>query len=75
MVPARSPQGSRSTQPTAVEFIGLPMRFSRAVATMAGPAALFGVHNDELLAELGFDAAAVPAMAETNVIGRRPLGW
>jgi crotonobetainyl-CoA:carnitine CoA-transferase CaiB-like acyl-CoA transferase len=44
------------------------VRFSRS-AGVTGPAPLVGQHTDQVLAELGYDAAAIAAWRHENVIG------
>jgi crotonobetainyl-CoA:carnitine CoA-transferase CaiB-like acyl-CoA transferase len=44
------------------------VRFSRS-AGVTGPAPLVGQHTDTVLAELGYDAAAIAGLRDENVLG------
>ncbi len=53
----------------------LPFRFrGRAGGWLRGPAPTLGQHNDEVLAEVGVDAAERDALRAAGVIGERPTG-
>ena len=57
------------------EIPGLPMRFSsRRSPWHRGHPPLLGQHNDEILAELGVDAAERERLRREAVIGERPVG-
>jgi crotonobetainyl-CoA:carnitine CoA-transferase CaiB-like acyl-CoA transferase len=45
-----------------IRVIGEPVLLSRTPATVATPTPEAGEHNDEILAELGYDAAAIAAL-------------
>jgi crotonobetainyl-CoA:carnitine CoA-transferase CaiB-like acyl-CoA transferase len=56
------------------EYPTFPMRFSAGPHTWwRGPAPTLGQHNDEVLRELGLDAAALAALRDQHVIGDTPL--
>jgi crotonobetainyl-CoA:carnitine CoA-transferase CaiB-like acyl-CoA transferase len=46
-----------------------PARFDVTPSEIRRPAPLLGEHNDELLAELGFDELARSELAESGVLG------
>lgn len=48
---------------------GVPARFSGTVPGLPRGAPLLGEHNEEILAEIGYDAQAVASLAERKVIG------
>jgi len=59
----------------AVRYIGSPARLGALpAATTPRGTPLFGQHNHEILSELGFDDAAITAMAEAGAIGDSPFG-
>ena len=47
---------------------GFPVRFSKAPVAL-GPAPSLGQHNEEVLGELGYDAAAIAALRKEGVVG------
>jgi crotonobetainyl-CoA:carnitine CoA-transferase CaiB-like acyl-CoA transferase len=49
---------------------GFPYRFARSPAAVARGAPLPGEHTAEVLAEAGYDAARIAALAEAGAIGR-----
>jgi CoA:oxalate CoA-transferase len=51
---------------------GTPLRFSAQPEPLDLTAPLLGEHNEQILAELGYDTAAVEALADTGVIGSGP---
>ena len=56
-------------------YLGPPARLGAApVAGTPRGTPLFGQHNHEILTELGFDDAAITAMAEAGAIGDSPFG-
>ena len=58
-----------------VKCLGLPVRYAAGPAAWAPSAApLFGQHNREVLAELGYGEDAINAMIESQVIGDAPAG-
>ena len=48
--------------------IGVPFKLSQTPASIRSAPPLLGEHADEILAELGYDAAAITAMRATGVI-------
>jgi crotonobetainyl-CoA:carnitine CoA-transferase CaiB-like acyl-CoA transferase len=56
------------------ELPGLPFRMSRVDSWVRGPSPTIGEHNDEILRELGLDDADLAKLAETGIIGTRPVG-
>jgi crotonobetainyl-CoA:carnitine CoA-transferase CaiB-like acyl-CoA transferase len=52
----------------------VPFRFSRVDHWLRSPAPTLGQHNDEVLAELGLDPAAVDELRRQGVVGERPVG-
>ena len=57
-----------------IELPMLPFRFDTVDAWMARPSPTLGQHNDEVLEELGVDAAARAALRDAGIIGERPVG-
>jgi formyl-CoA transferase len=61
-------------QPTRLEdgstapIVGPPAKFSRTPTRVRTGAPALGQHNDEILAELGFDAAARRKLKETGIV-------
>ena len=51
-----------------IELVGQAARLSRTPARMAAPPPGLGQHTDEILAELGFDGAAVADLRERGVV-------
>jgi crotonobetainyl-CoA:carnitine CoA-transferase CaiB-like acyl-CoA transferase len=47
---------------------GPAFRFARGGGRIDGPLATPGMHNDEVLAELGHDAAAIAALREAGAV-------
>ena len=62
MVEVEHPRAGPVRQP------GFPVRFSKAPVAL-GPAPSLGQHNDEVLGELGYDAAAIAALRKEGVVG------
>jgi crotonobetainyl-CoA:carnitine CoA-transferase CaiB-like acyl-CoA transferase len=55
-------------------YIGAPMRFSHdPAATAERPAPLFGQHNREILAEIGFSVDEIDALAEGGGLAMSPF--
>ena len=52
----------------ATRVMGTPMKLSGTPATLRLPPPTLGQHTDAVLAELGYDAAAVAAMRTTGVV-------
>ena len=48
--------------------LGLPVKFSRTPGRVHGPAPLFGEHARAILAEAGYDAAAIEDLIEKGVV-------
>jgi crotonobetainyl-CoA:carnitine CoA-transferase CaiB-like acyl-CoA transferase len=53
----------------AVKALGVPMKLSDTPGAVDRPAPLLGQHNDEILAELGYDAAARQRLREAGATG------
>lgn len=53
-----------------IHGIGLVPRFTRHPGIIAEGGPVYGAHNEEILADLGFDAADVEALYEKGVIAR-----
>jgi crotonobetainyl-CoA:carnitine CoA-transferase CaiB-like acyl-CoA transferase len=51
-----------------VTLAGPAFRFAHGTGGIDRPMATLGMHNDEVLAELGYDAAAIAALREAEVI-------
>jgi len=58
----------------AHEIPMLPFRFSHVERWLRGPAPTLGQHNDEVLGEIGLQAADVEALRRSGVVGERPDG-
>jgi crotonobetainyl-CoA:carnitine CoA-transferase CaiB-like acyl-CoA transferase len=54
--------------------VSLPFRFASVESWLRTPAPTLGQHNDELLAEIGFDARDRAALEEAGVVGTVPVG-
>jgi len=54
--------------PTPAPIATTPVRFSRTVASAFTRAPLLGEHTDELLRELGYDAAAIAALRAHQIV-------
>jgi formyl-CoA transferase len=52
----------------SIKALGVPMHLSDTPGGVDRPAPLLGQHNDEILAELGYDAAARARLRAANVI-------
>lgn len=52
----------------ATRVIGAPIKLSENEATVRTPPPVLGQHTDAILAELGYDAAAIAALREKKVI-------
>ncbi len=50
-----------------------PIRMDRTPTRVQSPSPTLDAHTDEVLAEIGFDAAAVVALREAGVVGAAPL--
>jgi crotonobetainyl-CoA:carnitine CoA-transferase CaiB-like acyl-CoA transferase len=57
----------------SVRATGSPMQFSATPVRLDRAGPLLGEQNDEILAELGFDAAARRALVASGVVGASPL--
>ncbi len=62
-VETQHPVAGRLRQPAP------PARFTATPAVAAGPAPGYGEHTDEVLDELGYDAAAIAALRSEGVVG------
>lgn len=51
-----------------VQTIGLPIKFSRTPGGVRSAAPTFGEHSRAILVELGYDAAAIDALADAKVV-------
>jgi crotonobetainyl-CoA:carnitine CoA-transferase CaiB-like acyl-CoA transferase len=51
-----------------IRQVGVPFELSATPATIRTPPPLLGEGTDEILAELGYDAAAIAALRATAVI-------
>jgi len=51
-----------------VDQVGIPFELSRTPAAIRTPPPLLGEHSDEILAELGYDAAAIDSLRAGGVI-------
>ena len=49
-------------------LVGQPILMSRTPSRVAAPPPTAGQHSDEILAELGYDAAAIAGMRDAGVI-------
>ena len=54
--------------PAAAPLIGTPFNLSRTPGTIRSRPPLLGEHTDAVLAELGYDAAAIAALRAQGVI-------
>jgi crotonobetainyl-CoA:carnitine CoA-transferase CaiB-like acyl-CoA transferase len=50
-------------------MVNIPIRLSETPGGLRRPAPLLGQHTDEVLGELGYDAAQVQQMREAKVVG------
>jgi crotonobetainyl-CoA:carnitine CoA-transferase CaiB-like acyl-CoA transferase len=60
--------------PDGFSTLNLPVRFEGARVEPRGVSPAIGEHTDEVLAELGFDAARVAGLRDAGVVGPRPPG-
>ena len=51
-----------------IELVGQAIKLSRTPAKLETATAAAGAHNDDILGELGYDAAAIAAMRAEGVI-------
>src|SRR5213594_3728741 len=51
-----------------IKALGVPVHLSETPGAVDGPAPLIGQHNDEILAELGYDAAARQRLRDAGVV-------
>ncbi len=51
-----------------MRMVGPPLKFSETPSRVKSASPVLGAHNDEVLAELGYDAAAIAALREKGVI-------
>jgi crotonobetainyl-CoA:carnitine CoA-transferase CaiB-like acyl-CoA transferase len=56
----------------ALDLVASPMKLSATPAQVRRPPPLLGQHTDEVLAEIGIDAAARQRLREAGVIGAAP---
>jgi crotonobetainyl-CoA:carnitine CoA-transferase CaiB-like acyl-CoA transferase len=54
------------------DYQGVPLHIAVIDLSIRKPAPCFGQHNDEVLGELGYDAAAIAALRDGGVIAERP---
>lgn len=52
--------------------LGFPVKYSGTPCTLRSPPPLLGEHSDEILAEAGYDAAAIAALRSAGAIGPVP---
>jgi crotonobetainyl-CoA:carnitine CoA-transferase CaiB-like acyl-CoA transferase len=52
-----------------IRQVGVPFKLAATPATVRTPPPLFGEHTDEVLAELGYDVAAVAALRAAGALG------
>jgi crotonobetainyl-CoA:carnitine CoA-transferase CaiB-like acyl-CoA transferase len=58
-----------------ISYLGLPMRYSHdPVANWPSASPVFGQHNNEILAELGYSAEEIQALLDAKAIGDSPFG-
>jgi crotonobetainyl-CoA:carnitine CoA-transferase CaiB-like acyl-CoA transferase len=53
---------------TKVPLLGIPIKLSETPGRIETPPARFGEHTDEVLGELGFDAAAIAGLRDRGVV-------
>ena len=61
-------QPVRSHERGEFELVGQPILMSRTTSTIRTPPPLMGEHSDELLAELGYDAAQIAELRAAGVL-------
>jgi crotonobetainyl-CoA:carnitine CoA-transferase CaiB-like acyl-CoA transferase len=52
-----------------IRVVGAPYRLTETPATVRRHPPMLGEHTDEILAEIGFDAAQIAAFHQSGVIG------
>ena len=52
----------------ATRVIGAPIKFSENEASVRTPPPVLGQHTDDILRELGYDAAAIDGLRRARVI-------
>jgi crotonobetainyl-CoA:carnitine CoA-transferase CaiB-like acyl-CoA transferase len=52
----------------ATKVIGAPIKLSETAATVRTPPPVLGQHTDAILAEIGYDEAAIAALRQTRVV-------
>jgi crotonobetainyl-CoA:carnitine CoA-transferase CaiB-like acyl-CoA transferase len=51
-----------------VKTLGLPVKFSETPGAVVRPAPLYGQHNREILAEIGYDPAEIDILLASGAV-------